>query len=176
LTCIDHRSLLVSTEGSGDVYRLDHLRGRLRPTLEFSPHPAIRRMVGSQPAYVIAAYNNFETVEVGGVRRQLFGIEWNYGSCPANRICAPSSFDAAACFGVRTNGRYTLRCLGGRDFAPSRRQASPVRSGQAFVAIRTFERSPFDRRRLYYGGYDCNFHPADGAAWIGTSTLKGLGL
>ena len=26
--------------------------------------------------YVIAAYNNFETMRIDGVSRQLFGLEW----------------------------------------------------------------------------------------------------
>jgi hypothetical protein len=185
LTCVSHRgsppSLLVSTEGNGNVYRFDHLRrAQLTPVLEFSPGPAIAKTLGTGPTlYVIAAYNNFETVQLGGVSRQLFGIEWNYlGGCPATRTCAPSSFDAAACFAIRTDRgtspSYALRCLSGPDFTPSSTQVSPVRSGQAFVAIRTLERSPFGDRRLYYGGYDANFSPADGAAWIATSTLSAL--
>ena len=178
LTCVTHNgspSLLVSTEGDGNVYRFDHLgSGALVPILEFSPRVALRQIVGPQSiGYVIAAYNNFETVTVGGGERQLFGIEWNYvGGCPATRTCAPSSFDAAACFGVRADRAqptYALRCLGGRAFKPAATQVSPVRSGQAFVAIRTIKLSPFGDGRLYYGGYDCNFQPADGAAWIGSS-------
>lgn len=88
ITCLNHNgspSLLSSTEGNGNVYRLDHLpRGQLdttaRPspgsvadglvkTLEFQPIPAIRHMLVTQGtiipatgsgsiAYVIAAYNN----------------------------------------------------------------------------------------------------------------------
>jgi hypothetical protein len=185
LTCVSHRgsppSLLVSTEGNGNVYRFDHLRrAQLTPVLEFSPGPAIAKTLGTGPTlYVIAAYNNFETVQLGGVSRQLFGIEWNYlGGCPATRTCAPSSFDAAACFAIRTDRgtspSYALRCLSGPDFTPSSTQVSPVRSGQAFVAIRTLERSPFGDRRLYYGGYDANFSPADGAAWVASSTLSAL--
>jgi hypothetical protein len=112
---------------------------------------------------------------------QLFGLEWDYRSgCPAARVCAPSGFDAVACFAVRfdrgSSPAYVLRCLSGRRFAPSAKQVSPVRSGQAFVSVRTIKPSPFGDRRLYYGGYDCNFHPADGAAWIGSSTLSALHL
>ncbi len=198
-------SLLLSTEGDGDVYRLDHLPkgqldrhptlssgqlpGGLVRTLEFSPIPAIRKVLAIQgttvPAagpgsidYVIAAYNNFVTVKVGGLHRQLFGLEWGYRGCPSTRICAPSSFDAAACFAIRTVHRsspnYVLRCLSGRQFVPAPQQPSPVRAGQAFVSIRTIEPSPFADGRLYYGGYDCNFHPADGTAWIATSSVDAL--
>ena len=200
LSCATHRgspSLLFSTEGDGNVYRLDHLpRGQLHralsltPILELSSRSAIAAMLASQgttvPAtgkgailYVIAAYNNFETLRLGGAPRQLFGLEWNYiGGCPSTRTCAPSSFDAAACFAIRTDlgssPTYTFRCLSGPDFTPSRAQVSPVRSGQAFVAIRTFAASPFGDARLYYGGYDCDFSPADGAAWIASSTLRAL--
>jgi hypothetical protein len=71
---------------------------------------------------------------------------------------------------------YVLRCLGGRRFTPSAAQPSPVRSGQAFVSIRTIKPSPFGENRLYYGGYDCNFHPADGTAWIGASTFSATQL
>jgi hypothetical protein len=69
---------------------------------------------------------------------------------------------------------YTLRCLSGPQFKPSASQPSPVRSGQAFVSIRTIKASPFRNGRLYYGGYDNDFHPADGAAWIASSTLSAL--
>ena len=211
LTCVTHggsRTLLVSTEGNGDVFRLDHLpRGQLHasaaagpghgvtglvPTLEFVPASALRRMLAADgtvsPAtgrgsvgYVIAAYNNFETIRIAGRYRQFFGLEWAYRrGCPTTRICAPSGFDAAACFAVRTDRTpsptYVVRCLTGRQFAPSVAQPSPVGSGQAFVSIRTVKPSPFGDGRLYYGGYDCNFHPADGAAWIGTSAPAAVGL
>jgi hypothetical protein len=186
-------ALLLSTEGNGRVYRLDHLpRGRLtsprslKPHPEFSPIPAIRRMLAAQgtrvPAtgagsvhYVIAAYNNFATIKLGAVRRQLFGLEWNYtGACPATRRCQPSKlFDAAACFAVRADRRpsptYELRCLGGPRLMPRGPITTPVRSGQAFVSIRTIAPSPFGDGQIYFGGYDCNFVPADGTAWIATS-------
>jgi hypothetical protein len=51
---------------------------------------------------------------------------------------------------------------------------TPVRSGQAFVSTRTIARSPFRDGRIYYGGYDCNFYPADGTAWIASSTTAAL--
>lgn len=216
LTCVEHRgspALLVSTEGNGNVYRFDHLpRGQLRasasagpahgltglhPILEFSPIPALRHMLAKQgtvvPAsgkgqiiYVIAAYNNFETVRIGGVERQLFGVEHAYlGGCPPTRTCGPTAFgvatfDAAACFAIRTDrGRsvsYSLRCLGGRSFTPSAHVSTPIDSGQAFVSIRTIVPSPFGDDRLYFGGYDCNFYPADGTAWVGSSPLAALHL
>ena len=218
ITCITEEgspSLLLSTEGNGDVYRLDDLpRGQidasgsdrpetgaegLVPTLEFSPIPAIRQMLATEgttvPAtgkgsivYVIAAYNNgdFDSVRVDGAERQPFGFEWGYlGSCPPTRTCGPVAsgivrFDADACFSVRTplssNQTYDLRCLAGPDFALSGRVGNPIRSGQAFVSIRTIVPSPFGDDRLYYGGYDCNFYPADGTAWVATSTFGALHL
>ncbi len=199
LTCISHDgspSLLISTEGTGDVYRFDHLpRGqlarprRLTPRLELSAAQAISRMLAAVgtavPArsigYVIAAYNNFLTIDVSGSPRQLFGFEWNYrGMCPGARACTPGRWDAAACFAVRTEQHrspsYALRCLSGPSFVPARTIGSPVRSGQAFVAIRTIAASPFGDRRLYYGGFDCDFFPADGTAWIAQSALSALHL
>lgn len=97
------------------------------------------------------------------------------------------TYDAAACFAVRTdNGSsqaYTLRCLGGPGFRPSGPGVTPpgsgthpIRSGQAFVSIRTIRASPFGDGRLYYAGYDCNFYPADGTAWAGSSALTALRL
>ncbi len=202
-------ALLVSTEGNGRVYRLGHLprrrlTGRATPTsarrlpgglvarLEFSPDSAIGRMLAatgtSVPAagrgsisYVIAAYNNFEPISVGGIRRQAFGIEWHYsGRCPATRTCTPSGWSANACLAVRTDrGRsptYVLRCLSGPQFTLSRNVTTPVRSGQAFVSTRTIAPSPFGDHRIYYGGYDCNFYPADGTAWIASSTTAALKL
>ena len=215
LTCITHLgspSLLLSTEGNGDVYRIDHLpRGQLddppraspghglrglTPILEFAPIPALRHMLAAEgttvPAkgtgsidYVIAAYNNFTTVKIDGVGRQLFGVEHAYlGGCPPARVCGPTAygaatFDGAACFAIRTDTRiptYSLRCLSGPDFALSGTVGKPIRSGQAFVSIRTITPSPFGDGRLYYGGYDANFYPADGTAWIASSTPEALQL
>lgn len=193
-------ALLFSTEGNGDVYHLGPLpegpsaggRALPAPVLELSPAAAIGRMLAREGtavpssgpgsiSYVIAAYNDFETVRLGGAPRQLFGLEWNYaGGCPATRTCAPSGFDASACFAVRTSRgtsvTYALRCLAGPRFTPAARQPSPVRDGQAFVSIRTIVPSPFGDGRIYYGGYDCDFHPADGAAWVGSSTRAALHL
>jgi len=211
ISCITHDgspSLLFSSEGSGDVYRLDHLpTGQLSSTptvslsqpysgmvstLEFTPGTAIAHMLATEGTtvsasgpgsidYVIAAYNNFETMTIDGSTRQLFGLEFRFsGSCPATQICAPSGFDASACFAVRTDGggspSFVLRCLSGPQFKPSKKQASPVRSRQAFVSIRTIKPSPFGDARIYYGGYDNDFHPADGAAWIASSTTAALRL
>lgn len=155
-------------------------------TLEFTPATAIRHMLATEgttiPAtgkgsidYVIAAYNNFETMNIDGSTRQLFGLEFGFsGGCPKTQICASSGFDASACFAIRTDGgglpTYVLRCLSGSQFTPSQKQPSPVRSGQAFVSIRTIKPSPFGDGRIYDGGYDNDFHPADGAAWIASST------
>lgn len=216
LTCITHRrapSLLLSTEGNGDVYRLDDLpRGLLKasPTaspghgvrglvavLEFQPIPALRKMLAAQGTpipttgtgsidYVIAAYNNFATVKIGGVDRQFFGIEHAYvGGCPPGRICGPTAFgaatfDAAACFAIRTDRgsspSYAMRCLSGPEFRLSAQPGKPIQSGQAFVSIRTIVASPFGDGRLYYGGYDSNFYPADGTAWVASSTADALHL
>lgn len=212
ITCINHAgspSLLVSAEGSGDVYRFDHLPiGQidvptsarpgsgltgLVPTPEFSPIPAIARMLATNGTtvpskgnesigYVIAAYNNgdFQTVELDGKVRQIFGFEWGYvGSCARTRTCGPVAFkaihfDADACFAIRTpsgsSQSYELHCLSGPDFTPSDTVGDPIRPGQAFVSIRTIVPSPFGDGRLYYGGYDCNFYPADGTAWVGRSS------
>ncbi len=218
LTCLTHGgqpSLLLSTEGNGNVYRFDHLpRGPLDattsaspsqgtaglvPILEFTPVSAIRQMLAAQgttiPAsgkgsidYVIAAYNNgdFESIEIGGVTRQVFGFEWAYlGGCPPTRTCGPTAFGAAtfnasACFAVRTDQgpapTYVPQCLSGPDFTPSVSVGNPIRSGQAFVSIRTTQVSPFGDDRIFYAGFDCNFYPADGTAWIGTSTLNAIHL
>lgn len=69
---------------------------------------------------------------------------------------------------------FELHCLTGADFVPAVKAGKPVRSGQAFVSIRTIEASPFGDDQLYYGGYDCNFSPADGTAWIAHSALMAL--
>lgn len=216
VTCLSHNgspSLLISTEGSGNVYRFDHLPvgqldTTLRPnpgsvadglvqTLEFAPIPAIRQMLATEgtviPAtgrgsivYVIAAYNNgdFQTMKVGGVERQVFGFEWGYqGVCPTNQTCGPIAsgvvhFSASACFAIRTDLRtsptYTLRCLSGPTLTPSEQVTKPIRAGQAFVSIRSILPSPFGDGRIYYGGYDCNFYPADGTAWVASSALSSL--
>ena len=139
-------------------------------------------------AYVIAAYNNadFQTIKVGGVDRQVFGFEWGYlGACPATEKCGPIAsdvvhFNASACFAARTDQgpspTYTLHCLQGPTLNPSAQVSRPIRSGQAFVSIRSIVPSPFADGRIYYGGYDCNFYPADGTAWVATSSLGSLHL
>ena len=209
LTCIIEEgtpALLFSTEGNGDVYRIEDLpRGRLgstmslNPTLEFEPIVAVRQMLASEgtniPAagkgsiqYVIAAYNNFTTVKIAGAVRQVFGFEWGYlGQCPASRTCGPQAFgaidfDAHACFAVRTPTRsgaaYQVRCLSSRQFndPPGRPNSGAIGYGDAFVSIRTITPSPFADGRLYYGGYDANFYPADGTAWVASSTPGALHL
>jgi hypothetical protein len=207
VSCVRHHglpALIVSTEGTGNVSRFDHLpSGRLdasgspelTPTLELSAVGAIRSMLAAQgtnvPAtgtgsigYVIAAYNDFQTVRIDGRDRQVFGFEWAYaGRCPSTRTCGPTAFggatfDAAACFAVRTDRgdtpSYVPRCLGGPDFAATGVTTPPIHAGQAYVSIRTIEPSPFRDARLYYGGYDCNFFPADGTAWIASSSLRAV--
>jgi hypothetical protein len=211
ISCVSHDdspSLLLSTEGTGNVYRFDDLPGGQIdapraaatpwvPNLEFSPIAAIRQMLtengtavpasgGGSIGYVIAAYNNgdFQSVNLDGRNRQIFGFEWGYvGSCPQTRTCGPVAFggvhfDAAACFALRTPAgsrqSYELHCLSGSDFRLSGEVSNPIRAGQAFVSIRSIVPSPFDDDRLYYGGYDCNFHPADGTAWVATSTLSAI--
>jgi hypothetical protein len=168
----------------------------LVPVREFAPIPAIRHMLVSEgyhvPAsgprsivYVIAAYNNFTTITTGGSTAQVFGFEWAYaGGCPPRRVCGPVSahgaaFDAAACFAVRTQRgdsppSYGLRCLSGPDFTLRHQPAEPIRNGQAFVSVRTIALSPFSRDQVFYGGYDCNFYPADGTAWVASSTLSAI--
>jgi hypothetical protein len=216
ITCLAHEgapSLLLSTEGNGNVYRFDHLPlgqvdSTVRPspgavsdglvrTLEFQPIPAIREMLATQGtivpvagrgsiAYVIAAYNNgdFQSVRVGGADRQVFGFEWGYqGTCPPTQRCGPVAsgivhFNSGACFASRTDQTpsptYTLRCLSGPTLTPSARVSKLIRSGQAFVSIRSIVPSPYDDGQLYYGGYDCNFYPADGTAWVASSALRSL--
>ena len=196
-------ALLFSEEGTGNVYRVGSLpRGRLaapvtlRPALEFEPIVAIRHMLASMGTnaplngkgsvqYVIAAYNNFTTTKIGGVVRQVFGFEWGYyGTCPTTRTCGPQAFgaidfDADACFAIatptRSSAAYQVRCLTGDDLNPPGRPASgPIHYADVFVSIRTIVSSPFGDSRLYYGGYDCNFYPADGTAWVASSPLRAL--
>ena len=216
VTCVNHEgsaSLLISTEGNGNVYRFGDLpRGQLdstagsspgavsdglAQTLEFQPVPAIRQMLATQGtiipatergsiAYVIAAYNNgdFQSMRIGGIDRQVFGFEWGYqGVCPTTQKCGPIAsgvvhFNASACFAVRTDQgqspTYALRCLRGPTVKPSVRVSKPIRSGQAFVSIRTIVPSPFAGGQIFYGGYDCNFYPADGTAWVATSLRSSL--
>lgn len=180
-----------STEASGGVKT-----SRLVPLREFAPIPAIRHMLLSEgydvPAsgprsivYVIAAYNDFTTITTGRSTAQLFGFEWAYaGGCPPGRVCGPVSahgatFDAAACFAVRAQRgdsppAYGLRCLSGPDFTLRYQPAKPIRTGQAFVSVRTIAPSPFSRDQVFYGGYDCNFYPANGTAWVASSTLSAI--
>ncbi|HEY1737360.1 MAG TPA: hypothetical protein VGI86_01550, partial [Acidimicrobiia bacterium] len=208
ITCIEWAgapALLMSTEGNGDVLRLDRLPTGVRaanaptltPTLEFAPMPAIRSMLAahgtSVPAkgrgsvdYVIAAYNDFTPVSTAAGPADLFGFEWGYAAaCPPTRTCGPISFkvvhfDASACFALRTvaggQPHYTLHCLSGPTVTPTGTSGPPIRSGQSFTSIRTIRVSPFGDGQFYLGGYDCNFYPADGTAWVASASLDALGL
>ncbi len=194
ISCITHAgapALLASTEGNGDVFRFDNVNApHLTPTLEWSPIPAITQMLDthgtpvptrgkSHVTYVIAAYNNFTQT---APNQQAFGFEWGYlQQCPSTRTCGPTAlgasvFDAAACFAVRNdNGAqptYTTHCLAGPDFMPPGATGKPIRGGQAFVSIRTMQPSPFGDNELYFGGYDCNFYPADGTAWVAAAPAR----
>ncbi len=104
--------------------------------------------------YVIAAYNNGDFKAI--------------------------HFDAHACFAIRTpvgsTQSYETHCLSSPGFTPPGPVSSPIRAGRAFVSIRTIVPSPFGDGRLHYGGHDCNFNPADGTAWVGTSTLGAIQL
>jgi hypothetical protein len=136
--------------------------------------------------YVITAYNNFTSTAPS---QQVFGFEWGYAQqCPSTRTCGPTAlggtmFDAAACFAVRDDAggtsaqpKYTTHCLSGPDFMPPGASGKPIRKGQAFVSIRTIQPSPFGDDTLYFGGYDCNFYPADGTAWVARAPAQNATL
>jgi hypothetical protein len=53
-------------------------------------------------------------------------------------------------------------------------RATQLGRARRWFLVRTREPSPFGDGRLYCGGYDCNFYPADGTAWIGASTLASI--
>ena len=100
--------------------------------------------------YVIAAYNNFTTVKIGGSRAT--GLRLRMGlfrrlSCHQN-VRPPGlwgiDFDAAACFAVRTDAwcGVSLRCLSGRTSHCPGDAGKRIRSGQAFVSIRTITPPP----------------------------------
>ncbi len=197
-------ALLVSSEGPGTVYRFDDLAAAAPTvTVELDAKAAVAdglRSLGTtgdpRPLYVITAYNEFSPVKrttrgAGGGNEgrrgpaHLFGVEWNYVglACPPERSCQPQrGFDAGACIFLRwpakgsADPRYDFRCLGGPEFQPASVVPVPVTRGDAFVAVRTFRMSPFGDRRLYVGGFDANFVPADDTAWIATVDWQAAGL
>ena len=194
-------ALLVSTEGNGDVYRLDHLpagdlttaavplAGRLTPILEFAPIPAIRHDARRQGTgcrrrgsgsidYVIAAYNNFDDGRSSAPQRQCSGFEWGYaGACPPTRTVGPP-FGKFTSMQQRASRSAPITGLVAdlRPALPRAVRHSHPRARQATrsAPARRSSRSGRSRRRrsvtaaLYYGGYDCNFYPADGTAWVAT--------
>ncbi len=200
LTCIEHHgqpALLVSPEGDGSVLRFDALPQGILSSL---PSPQITREIQVQtvitnslqqqgfniPAsgrgavdYVIAAYNEFTEVDLNGETVHLFGVEWAYEgnqACPEDRICAPDSdFDGAACFLIRTSTpQYAFRCLSGPDFHLQTDGKRPVDLGEAFVATRTLQPSPWKDGTLFLGGYDANSIPSSETAWIARLQLTDL--
>ena len=219
ITCLSHDgspSLLISTEGNGNVYRFDDLpRGQLDTTaapspgsvsdglvqtLEFQPAPAIRQMLATQGtvipatgrgsiAYVIAAYNNgdFQSMRIGGVDRQVFGFEWGYqGVCPTTQKCGPIAsgvvhFNAKRLLrradrsGPIADLHVALSERAQRDAVSRGLEAHPLRAGlrlhpqhRALTVSQT--------ARSTTRGYDCNFYPADGTAWVATSLRNSLRL
>jgi len=190
LTCVDGAALLVSLEGPGTVVRFDDLDAAEGvPAVELEPRELVAERLRAWghdvPAdgrgsvgYIIAAYNEWLRLDDG---RLLTGIEWAYqgaSACPATRRCLPErDFDAAACLLLRAPGAtWSLECLGGAlDGVQGPPVTAPVTYGEAFVAPRTMRVSPFDPARLVVAGYDANFVPADGRAWIGALELACLG-
>ena len=123
------------------------------------------------------AYNEFLPVHAEHGSTHLTGLEWAYfgGGCPSGRTCLPQrNFDTEACYLIRTAARnevdYEMGCLGG-ELTPSGPRGVPVMAGQAYVAVRTARVSPWNPRTLYFGGYDANFVPATGTAWVATAPV-----
>ena len=98
---------------------------RVLPDPCHPPHARPRRAPPSPSSgkgsivYVIAAYNRFTTVRIGGVTSQLIGLEWAYaGPCPPTRACGP---DLRSIGRVRRGGlpRRPHRVVGHAELRPS---------------------------------------------------------
>jgi hypothetical protein len=169
------------------VTELD-VRQRLRQELQSMYGITVPATGFGSIAYTIAAYNEFLKLQTDRGQAQLFGVEWGYAggssarpSCPAGRGCAERmangyEWDNAACIFARSEEAggpaFSFGCLEGPAFATTPGTRSPVRHGDAFVAARTIRPSPFAAGSLFVGGYDCNYVPADGTAWIAEVSLQ----
>jgi hypothetical protein len=62
----------------------------------------------------------------------------------------------------------------GRLFAATGQWENPGPSAFGQILVKRSKTSPGGQ--IHHDGYDCNFHPADGTAWVASSTLSSLRL
>ena len=170
------------------------LRG-LIPILQFAPIPALRHMLAaegnnrSRHGHGVHDYVMWHTTTSRPSRSTAStdnSSVWStrIGGCPPARVCGPTAygaatFDGAACFAIRTDARiptYSLRCLSrtGLRTLGHGGQADPLGPG---IRLHSHHHALSVRRRApLLRGLRRNFYPADGTAWIASSTPEALHL
>jgi len=122
-------------------------------------------------------------MKIGGVDRQVFGFEWGYqGSAQRHRSVVHrlgrGALQRQRLLRVRTdqgNRRLCIALPQRTTLTPSATVSKPIRSGQAFCPSKHHALT-VQRRRIYYGGYDCNSTPPTTRRGFASSTLRSLRL
>jgi len=162
LTTIPHSSgdgecMLAALEGEqARILQIDP-RGGYRATIDLDVLDFLERQWGQRPGYAILAYNDMTTVPLPGIQGSplLLGLEAT--SSMQHHTHPTDGWRPEGMYLVRyPDQRYQLRQISDPTLQPMPR----------LVSTRTIAVSPFDRRTLYFGGYDPNALPAHNTAWV----------
>jgi hypothetical protein len=128
-----------------------------RATVDLDVLGFLERQWGQRPGYAILAYNDMTPVAVPG----------NHGAALLLGLEATSSMEHQTHpkYGWRPEGMYLVRHPD-RRYQLCQISDPTLPSMPRLVSTRTIAVSPFDRRILYFGGYDPNALPAHNTAWV----------
>jgi hypothetical protein len=162
LTTIPHPSgkgecMLAALEGEqACILQIEPSAG-YRATVDLDVLGFLERQWGQRPGYAILAYNDMTPVAVPG----------NHGAALLLGLEATSSMEHQTHpkDGWRPEGMYLVRHPD-RRYQLCQISDPTLPSMPRLVSTRTIAVSPFDRRILYFGGYDPNALPAHNTAWV----------
>ncbi len=149
--------MMAALEGEqARIVQLDPGDG-YRATLDLDVLEFLGQQWGRRPGYAIVAYDDMTPVPLAGNggTALLVGIEATYSD----------QHDTHPKDGWQPEGRYLVRYP---DRRYELRQISDptLQPMPRLVSTRTIVVSPFDRKVLYFGGYDPNSLPAHNTGWV----------
>jgi hypothetical protein len=162
LTTIPHAAgdgecMLAALEGEqARVLQIDPRAG-YRATVDLDVLDFLERQWGKRPGYAILAYNDMTPVAVPGSPGSALLLGLEATDSLELHTHPRDGWRPEAMYLVRyPDRRYQLRQISDPTLQPMPR----------LVSTRTIAVSPFDRRTLYFGGYDPNALPAHNTAWV----------